>query len=144
MEKPLVQINHSITRKKGAVRGMHFQYPPHAESKIVMCLRGKAFDVAVDLRSYSPTFLRWHGVELSPGNRNAFCIPEGFAHGFQTLEDETELLYLHTEYHAQPGEGALNVADPRLGIVWPLAITEISDRDRSHAFITPGFAGIRL
>ncbi len=144
LQKPLAQINHSITRKKGAVRGLHFQFPPHAETKIVMCLRGRAFDVAVDLRPDSPTFLAWHGVELAPENRNAYCIPEGFAHGFQTLEEDTELLYLHTEYYSQAAESALNIADPRLGIDWPLGITEISERDRSHAFIGPDFAGISL
>ncbi|MDQ3000913.1 MAG: dTDP-4-dehydrorhamnose 3,5-epimerase family protein [Fibrobacterota bacterium] len=144
LQKPIAQINYSITLKKGAVRGMHYQLPPHAETKIVMCLRGRAFDVAVDLRQDSKTFLRWHGIELSPGNRNAFCIPEGFAHGFQTLEDDTELLYLHTEYYSQPVEGALNAADPRLGIAWPLSITEISERDRSHAFLSSAFTGIRL
>jgi dTDP-4-dehydrorhamnose 3,5-epimerase len=144
LEKPIAQINHSLTRKKGAVRGLHFQRPPHAETKIVSCLRGKAFDVAVDLRADSPTYLRWHAVELSPGNRNAFWIPEGFAHGFQALEEDTELLYLHTEYYAQDAEGALNAADPRLGIEWPLAFTEVSERDRSHPFIGTGFEGIRL
>jgi dTDP-4-dehydrorhamnose 3,5-epimerase len=144
LQKPLAQINHSLTRKKGAVRGLHFQHPPHAETKIVMCLRGRVFDVAVDLRPESPTFLRWHGVELSPGNRKAYWIPEGFAHGFQTLEEDCELLYLHTEYYAPAVEGALNAADPRLAIDWPAAISDISDRDRSHAFIGPGFAGVSL
>jgi dTDP-4-dehydrorhamnose 3,5-epimerase len=141
--KPMVQINQSLTRGKGALRGMHFQHPPHAETKIVTCLRGRVYDVAVDLRPDSPTFLRWHGVELSPGNRNAFCIPEGFAHGFQALEEESELLYMHTEYYHQPAEGALNAIDPSLGITWPLPVSDISERDRSHAFIAPGFAGVR-
>lgn len=141
---PLAQINHSLTRKKGAVRGLHYQHPPHAESKLVMCLRGRAFDVAVDLRPDSPTFLTWHSVELSPGNRNAFSIPEGCAHGFQALEENTELLYLHTEYYTPPSEGGLNPTDPRLGIAWPLPITEISERDRSHPVLGPDFPGVRL
>ncbi len=144
LSKPIVQINHSITRKRGAVRGLHFQYAPHAEAKIVSCLRGSVFDVAVDLRPDSPTFLKCHGTVLSAANRTAYCIPEGFAHGFQTLEEDAELLYLHTEYYEQPMEGALNVSDPRLGIAWPLPFSEISDRDRNHPFLTTGFAGVRL
>jgi len=144
LAKPIAQINYSITRKKGAVRGLHYQNPPHAETKIVYCMRGKVFDVAVDIRPESPTYLRWHAEELSPENRRAFCIPEGFAHGFQTLEEDTELLYLHTEFYSQPSEGALNVADSRLAISWPLAITEISERDRSHAFIGHAKPGMSL
>lgn len=144
LKKPIVQINHSLTRSKGAVRGLHFQFPPHAETKIVSCLRGRVFDVAVDLRAGSPTFLRWHGVELSPEGRNAFFIPEGFAHGFQALEDESELLYLHTEAYAPSSEGALNAMEPRIGIAWPLEMTGISDRDRSHPPLDPAYPGICL
>lgn len=144
LAKPIDQINHSITRGKGSVRGLHFQYPPHAETKIVSCLRGKVFDVAVDLRAGSPTFLRWHGVELSPEGCNAFFIPEGFAHGFQALEDDSELLYLHTEAYDQAAEGALNAEDPKLGISWPLAVTGLSDRDRAHPHLDAAFRGVRL
>lgn len=142
-QKPIAQINHSLTRKKGAVRGLHFQYPPHAETKLVSCLKGRVFDVAVDLRPESPTYLRWHGEELSPKNHKALCIPEGFAHGFQALESDSELLYLHTEPYVPGVEGALNVNDPKLAIAWPLSITEISDRDRHHPFIGPDFRGMR-
>lgn len=144
LSKPIAQINHSVTRQKGAVRGLHFQYAPHAETKIVSCLKGKIFDVAVDLRPDSPTFLHWHGEVLSADNRQALCIPEGFAHGFQTLEEDSELLYFHTDYYAPTAEGALNVADPRLGIAWPLPITELSERDRAHPFIGSEFTGVRL
>ncbi len=144
LSKPIAQINHSVTCQKGAVRGMHFQYAPHAETKIVSCLKGKIFDVAVDLRPDSPTFLHWHGEVLSAVNRQALCIPEGFAHGFQTLEEDSELLYFHTDFYAPTAEGALNVADPRLGIAWPLPITELSERDRTHPFIGPEFAGVSL
>lgn len=144
LSKTIAQINHSVTRKKGSVRGLHFQYAPHAETKIVSCLKGKIFDVAVDLRLDSPTFLHWHGEVLSADNRQALCIPEGFAHGFQTLSEDCELIYLHTEAYHPESEGALNVADPKLGIAWPLPITEISERDRNHKLIEQSFQGITL
>lgn len=140
----IAQINHSVTRQTGAVRGLHFQNSPHAEIKIVSCLKGKVFDVAVDLRPGSPTFLRWRGEVLSAENRRALFIPKGFAHGFQTLEEDTELLYLHTDFYEPTAEGALNVADPRLDIAWPLPITELSERDRAHPFMGSEFAGVRL
>ncbi len=96
-QKSISQINHTFTRGKGAVRGLHFQYPPHAEGKIVSCLRGEVYDVAVDIRKGSPTFLHWHGEILSAANQRSLLIPEGFAHGFQTLTENCELLYLHSE-----------------------------------------------
>jgi len=142
LNKPIAQINHTLTRRKGAVRGMHFQHPPHAEAKVVNCLQGEIFDVAVDLRRNSSTFLYWHGVVLSAKNRQSLLIPEGFAHGFQALTEDCELIYLHTaDYHPE-AERALNVADPRLGIAWPLAITELSERDCNHKLIEPDFKGI--
>ena len=144
LSKPIVQINHSFTRRKGAVRGLHFQYAPHAETKIVTCLKGSIFDVAVDLRPDSPTFLRWHGEALSGGNRRSLVIPEGFAHGFQTLEEDCELLYFHTDYYVPAAEGGLNVADPRVGIDWPLPIADLSERDRTHPCISADFAGVCL
>lgn len=144
VEKRVVQINHTLTRAKGAVRGLHFQHPPYAETKVVSCVQGAVFDVAVDLRQDSPTFLHWHGVILSALNRQSLLIPEGFAHGFQTLSDNCELIYLHTvEYHLK-AEGALNVADPRLGIAWPLVTTDISERDRNHKLLDQDFKGIML
>lgn len=144
LDKPIAQINHTLTRSKGAVRGLHFQYPPFAESKLVSCLHGEIFDVAVDLRRGSPTFLHWHGALLSARNRQSLLIPEGFAHGFQTMTGDCELIYLHTASYRPEAEGALNVADPRLGIAWPLAIAEISERDRNHKFIEQDFNGIAL
>jgi dTDP-4-dehydrorhamnose 3,5-epimerase len=144
IHKPIVQINRSLTRRAGAVRGMHFQYPPHAETKIVSCLRGEIFDVAVDIRAGSPTLLRWHGEVLSAANGKSLLIPEGFAHGFQTLTHDCELLYLHTELYTPEAEGALNAQDTRLGITWPTAILEMSDRDRSHSFMGTDFAGVQL
>lgn len=142
--KPIAQINHTLTRKKGSVRGLHFQNPPHAEAKLVSCLHGEIFDVAVDLRRDSPTFLYWHGVILSAQNRSSLLIPEGFAHGFQTLTEDCELIYLHTAAYHPESEGALNAADPRLGIAWPLAITDISERDRNHKLIEQDFQGIQI
>ncbi len=144
MNTPLAQINHSLTRAKGAVRGLHYQNPPHAEAKIVRCLRGACFDVAVDLRRKSPTFLQWQAMELTPENMRALYIPEGFAHGFQTLEPDTELLYFHTEFYTPGSEGAIRFDDPAIGVDWPIKATDLSDRDRSHPLITDDFTGIDI
>lgn len=142
--RPISQINHTQTVKKGAVRGLHFQYPPHAECKIVSCLRGEVFDVAVDIRKGSPTFLQWQGQVLSAENNKSYLIPEGFAHGFQTLTEDCELLYLHSAPYCAEAEGALHFNDPMIGVSWPLPVTEISDRDLSHPFLPPEFDGIAL
>lgn len=142
--KPIVQINHTLTRQRGAVRGLHFQHPPHAEAKLVSCLKGKILDVAVDLRRDSPTFLHWHGEILSAANRKSLLIPEGYAHGFQALTENCELIYLHTDVYHPEAEGALNVSDPELNITWPLPIADLSDRDRNHPFIRSDFQGFVL
>lgn len=142
--KNIVQINHTLTDKRGTVRGLHYQYPPHAETKIVSCLRGEIFDVAVDIRRDSPTFLHWHGEFLSDENGKSLLIPEGYAHGFQTLTEACELIYLHSAAYCSDSEGALNVADPRLNITWPLPIDALSERDRSHPFMGSDFSGIAL
>jgi len=142
MKKSIAQINHTYTSKKGAVRGLHFQYPPYAEIKMVTCLRGEVYDVAVDIRRGSPTFLQWHGEILSSANQRSLLIPEGFAHGFQTLKRDCELLYLHSEAFHPDAEGALHVNDPGIGIVWPMAIKELSERDRNHPFIDSNFKGV--
>jgi dTDP-4-dehydrorhamnose 3,5-epimerase len=144
MEKPIAQINHTLTRSKGAVRGLHFQNLPHAEVKLVSCMAGAVFDVAVDLRTGSATFLRWHGEVLSAENQRSLLIPEGFAHGFQALTVDAQLLYLHTGTYHPESEGALNFEDPALGIQWPLPVGDLSDRDRAHPFIDTHFSGIRL
>lgn len=138
----IVQINQTLTRHRGSVRGMHFQNTPYAERKIVSCLRGGVFDVAVDLRRGSPTFLLWYGEVLSAENRKSLLIPEGFAHGFQTLTDDCELLYFHSAPYAPTAEGALNACDPRLSIEWPLPVGEMSERDRLHPHLEPNFTGI--
>lgn len=143
-QRRIVQINHSRTVQVGAVRGFHFQRPPHAEMKLVRCLKGRVWDVAIDLRPDSPTFLCWHAEELTPGNTRMMVIPEGFAHGFQVMEPESELLYLHTALYAPDAEGGLRHDDPRLGIDWPLAVTDLSPRDAGHAFIDSNFQGINV
>jgi len=140
--QPVAQINHTLTRRRGSVRGLHFQYPPHAEDKLVSCLRGEVFDVAVDLRKDSPTFLRWHAEKLSAENGRSLLVPKGFAHGFQTLSDDAELLYLHSTPYVQSSEGGLSPADPMLAIAWPLPFAEVSQRDAAHARLTPDFGGI--
>lgn len=139
---PIRQINRSITLHRGTLRGLHFQHPPHGETKFVQCLRGAVFDVAVDLRRGSPTLLHWHGQILSAANGTGLLIPEGFAHGMQTLEDDTELLYLHTADFVPQAEDGLDPFDPRLNIRWPLPATHLSERDRNHAHLAPDFAGL--
>lgn len=142
--KPIAQINHTYTAQRGTVRGMHFQEPPHAEMKLVSCLRGEVWDVAVDVRAGSETFLQWHAEPLSADNRRAMLIPEGFAHGFQALSDDVELVYCHSAAYAVSAEAALNAADPRLAIAWPLPIIERSERDALHPMLTDAFAGVSL
>lgn len=144
VRKPITQINHTLTRCKGTVRGMHFQWPPHAELKFVSCMQGEVFDVAIDLRKGSPTFLHWHGEILSATNQRSFLIPEGFAHGFQALTEDCQMVYLHTAAYDPASEGALNAVDPRLAIAWPLDITEMSDRDRCHPMLSANFEGVEL
>lgn len=141
---PIAQINQTLTRKRGTVRGMHFQNAPHAEMKLISCLRGEIFDVAVDLRHNSPTFLKWHAEKLSSENCRALLIPEGFAHGFQTLTDDCELVYLHSAPYIPASEAGIRAADSRLGILWPLDFSEISQRDSEHPLITDQFKGIEL
>lgn len=140
----IVQINHTLTAKCGTVRGMHFQLPPHAEMKLVTCIRGAVWDVAVDVRAGSSTFLHWHAEHLSAENKRALLIPEGFAHGFQTLGNDAELLYCHSVAHNPEAEARLNPKDPRLAITWPLNITELSSKDAQHPLIDSKFEGVRL
>jgi dTDP-4-dehydrorhamnose 3,5-epimerase len=141
---PISQINNALTKEAGTVRGMHFQYPPKAEAKLVSCLRGAVWDVALDLRKDSPTFLRWHAEELSAANLRALLIPPGFAHGFQTLEPDCELLYLHSKAYDPALEGALNPCDPALAIAWPGKIAVMSDKDANRPMIGSDFQGVLL
>ncbi len=125
-----VQMNTSFSAETGTLRGLHFQRAPMAEIKMVRCLRGAICDVIVDLRSGSPTYGQHEMVELNNDNRSMLYIPQGFAHGFQTLAPDTELLYLHSEFYSPEHEGGLHHADLALGINWPLPVTGLSDRDR--------------
>jgi dTDP-4-dehydrorhamnose 3,5-epimerase len=139
--KPIVQINYTLTAKRGTVRGMHYQRPPYAEMKLVSCLRGRVWDVAVDLRSGSDTILHWHAEELSADNQRALLIPEGFAHGFQALTEDVELLYCHSAAYHDEAQGVVNPRDPKLAIEWPLEIAHISDVDAHQPMIDQDFAG---
>lgn len=138
----VVQSNHSSTGKVGTVRGIHFQHQPHAEMKLITCLHGSVWDVAVDLRSGSPTFLQWFAVELSGETPRLLVIPEGCAHGFQVLRHESELLYFHTAPYMPEAEGGVRHDDPALDIPWPLPVSEVSQRDRVHLSIGPEFTGV--
>lgn len=138
----IAQINHTRTATRGSVRGLHYQRPPHAETKFISCLRGEVFDVAVDIRSHSPTFLHWHAEVLSAENHLTLVVPEGFAHGFQALTDECDMLYFHTASYQPAAEAGLHVNDPRLDIAWPLPVSGLSPRDAGHAPLGADFTGI--
>lgn len=143
--KSLVQINQTMTKKRGVIRGLHFQYPPHTETKLVTCLRGEILDVAVDIRKGSPTYLQWHAECLSAENHASLLIPDGFAHGFQTLTENCELIYFHSSFYTLKAEGALNALDPTLAIDWPLDVTEMSERDKNHSLLSrTKFEGIEI
>jgi dTDP-4-dehydrorhamnose 3,5-epimerase len=141
-EKEWVQMNHSYTAEKGAVRGMHFQNPPYAEIKMVRCIAGSVYDVIIDIRKNSPTFLRFYAVELSALKKNMLYIPEGFAHGFQTFTKNCELIYLHSEYYTPNVEGGIRYDEPLINISWPLPVREISERDANHPYLNDNFKGI--
>lgn len=141
---PVEQVNHSRTARRGVVRGLHFQRPPHAEMKLVSCVRGAVFDVGLDLRRDSPTYGRWHGEELRAENGGAMLLPEGFAHGFQALTDEAELVYCHGAAYEPRSEGGLHALEGDHGIIWPLAVAALSPRDaalpRFHSASFEAFA----
>ncbi len=142
--EPVAQINHTFTAMAGTVRGLHYQHPPHAEMKLVSCLHGEVWDVAVDLRAGSPTFLHWHAETLSAGNHRALLIPKGFAHGFQTLTDDVEMLYCHSHNFVAQADAGLNPRDGRLAITWPLPMLNLSPRDSGHAMLDANFKGVHL
>ncbi len=141
---PLAQINTSTTVQKGTIRGMHYQNPPFAEIKIVRCLQGACYDVAIDLRKDSPTFLQYHAEILSAENMKAFYIPKGFAHGFQTLKENTQLLYMHSEFYNPEHEASINYLDPKIDIQWQEKVKNISEKDKNHLFITKDFKGLEI
>lgn len=140
--KEWVQMNHSFTRKKGTIRGMHYQVPPYSEIKMVKCIAGVVWDVVIDIRKESDTFLKYISVELSSDNKRMIYIPEGFAHGFQTLVDNCELIYHHSSFYTPGSEGGIRNNDPLVNIKWPLPVTEISERDLSHSLLNNAFKGI--
>lgn len=142
--KEWVQMNHTFTNKAGTIRGMHFQNPPFSEIKLIRCIAGKVFDVIIDLRKNSATFLKWISVELSADNKKMIYIPEGFAHGFQTLADGCQLIYNHSEYYKPGVEGGINYDDKMIGINWPLVAKNISKRDSSHPLLDNNFEGLNI
>lgn len=137
-ERAIAQINLSLTKAIGTIRGLHYQAAPHSEAKLVRCLRGRVWDVAVDLRPNSSTYGQWHGVELSPDQANALFIPEGCAHGFQVLAEDSELLYLHSGAWVPEAETGVRWNDEQLAIAWPLPVSDLSDRDQ----LLPPFADL--
>jgi dTDP-4-dehydrorhamnose 3,5-epimerase len=143
-DKQIVQINHALTRQKGTIRGMHYQCPPASEIKIIRCIQGAVFDVMVDLRAGSPGLRHWHGVELSSANLRLVYIPEGFAHGFQALSDDVELIYHHSAFYRPEYERGLRFDDPALNIAWPLPATVLSVKDRTHPLLDDRFQGIEI
>ena len=144
LSKHIEQINYSMTKKKGTVRGMHFQYPPFSETKIVSCIEGEVFDVAIDLRVNSPTLFQWHSEILSSSSQSALFIPEGFAHGFQALTNNCKLLYLVTSPYAPNSEGGVSALDPKLSINWPFEIVNMSAKDSTQPFLDEQFKGIKF
>jgi dTDP-4-dehydrorhamnose 3,5-epimerase len=142
--RAIAQVNRTLTRTTGTVRGLHYQVPPSAETKIVSCLRGSIFDVAVDVRHRSATFLQWHAELLSAHNRTTLVIPEGFAHGFQAMESDSEVLYLTTTAYDPPSERGIHPLDLAVGVSWPLAVVNLSARDASHPHLGPEFEGIEV
>ena len=137
-----VQMNHSFTKTKGTIRGMHYQLPPFEEIKMVRCISGAVMDVIIDIRKNSTTYLQSFGTELSAVNKKMMYIPAGFAHGFQTLTDDCELIYQHSGFYTPNAEGGIKYNDPAVKIDWPLPVTEISDRDNNHPLIDSTFKAI--
>jgi dTDP-4-dehydrorhamnose 3,5-epimerase len=126
----VVQANMSYNHTRGTLRGMHFQKAPYAETKLVRCVRGAIYDVIIDLRPDSPSYKRWIGVELTADNRRALYVPEGFAHGFQTLEDHSDVMYQVSQFYTPGSEGGVRYNDPAFDIQWPLPVSIISDKDQ--------------
>jgi dTDP-4-dehydrorhamnose 3,5-epimerase len=130
-----VQCNTSLSQRIGTIRGLHFQRPPAAEAKLIRCLRGSIFDVIVDIRKGSPTFGRWHGEVLDDENRSMLFVPRGFAHGFQTLTDNVEMLYFHSAPFSRDHQGGVRWNDPRIAVIWPTEPTEVSVRDAGLPYL---------
>ncbi len=143
-ERQIVQVNYSRTEGAGAIRGMHYQRKPALEMKLVRCTRGEVYDVVVDLRAGSPTFLHWHAERLTPQAMSMLVVPEGVAHGFQVIEPGSEMLYLHTAGYEPDHEGGVRFDDPAVGVDWPLNPTVVSPRDQSHPLLDSAFGGLEV
>ena len=143
-DKEFVQFNHSFNKIKGTIRGMHFQKMPFAETKLIRCVQGAVYDVAVDIRKDSKTYLQWFGIELSAENMVSVLIPEGFAHGFQTLTDDAALIYHHTAFYTPQADAGIRFDDPAININWKLTAVNISDKDKCYPFIDHNFKGITI
>jgi dTDP-4-dehydrorhamnose 3,5-epimerase len=139
LDANFVQVNNSLSANKGTLRGMHYQLHPKAESKLVRCIKGSLYDVIIDLREHSPTFGQWYGHELTADNRSMMFVPKGFAHGFITLEDNTEALYLVSEFYAPDLERGLRWSDPQFNIQWPIKPVIVSDKDENHPNFHPDY-----
>ena len=142
--KEYVQLNHSFNVKKGTVRGLHYQKMPFSESKLIRCIQGRVFDVAVDIRQNSPTYLQYFSIELSADNMSAIFIPNGFAHGFQTLEENSSLIYHHSEYYTTEADAGLRYNDPCINIKWPLPVVNLSVKDKQNPFLDVNFKAIEI
>lgn len=140
----LVQINHSKSLVKGSIRGLHYQVSPNAETKVIKCVKGSIFDVIVDVRKDSPTFLKWFGLELSQENKKMLYVPEGFAHGFQALDNEVEVIYFATGFYSPEDERGIRYNDHKVGIKWKLDATVVSDKDANIPLLDDNFEGIEL
>ena len=144
LETRFVQANNSFNAESGTLRGLHYQLPPSPEVKIVRCIKGALWDVIVDLRPTSPTYLKWHGVELTAENRLAYYVPRGFDHGFVTLEPDTETLYLASQFYNPQAERGLRWNDPKIGITWPLDGAIISEKEANWQDFNEEYHGVEL
>ncbi|GHV82553.1 dTDP-4-dehydrorhamnose 3,5-epimerase [Spirochaetia bacterium] len=140
----IAQINHNMSKIKGVIRGIHYQNPPHAEMKIAKCIRGSVFYVVVDLRKKSSTFLQWHGEILSADSMKSVLVPQGCAVGGQSLEDNSEIIYMSTAFYCKESEGAIRYDEPKLNIQWPAKITDISEKDAAIAYLSDEFDGVEI
>lgn len=145
LDAQIVQCNISYNKHKGTLRGMHLQLPPFSEAKLMRCTRGAVYEVLIDLRYDSPSFLKWVSVELSADNRRAVFVPKGFAHGFQTLEDDTEVFYQMSEFYSPESGRGVRWNDPLFNIPWPLEVSVISEKDQNYAdFLPENFPGLAM
>lgn len=144
LKNNIVQINHSFTTEKGTFRGFHYQKPPFTENKIIKCIKGAIFDIFIDVRKNSSTFLKFDIVELSDKNSKTLFLPEGFAHGFQTITDNVEMLYFHSQFYTPKYEAGINFSDSLIGLKLPLKLTNISEKDKKIFFLTDDFKGIEI